>query len=113
MGRRASLLGRPTRRVGVHHTRGSLPLSHLGEATKVPETTSATNSLWLATAPTTHYPRLDRDVETDVAVVGGGIAGLTAALLLKQSGLRVAVLEARRVASGVTGCTTAKVSALQ
>jgi glycine/D-amino acid oxidase-like deaminating enzyme/nitrite reductase/ring-hydroxylating ferredoxin subunit len=48
-----------------------------------------------------------------VAVLGGGIAGLTAALLLKREGASVAVLEAARVGSGVTGCTTAKVSALQ
>jgi glycine/D-amino acid oxidase-like deaminating enzyme/nitrite reductase/ring-hydroxylating ferredoxin subunit len=34
-------------------------------------------------------------------------------LLLKRDGARVAVLEARRVGSGVTGCTTAKVTALQ
>jgi glycine/D-amino acid oxidase-like deaminating enzyme/nitrite reductase/ring-hydroxylating ferredoxin subunit len=41
------------------------------------------------------------------------VAGLTAAALLKRQGARVAVLEAARVGSGVTGCTTAKVSALQ
>jgi len=79
----------------------------------VPTTTSATQSLWLATAPDTSYPPLERDLATDVAVVGGGVAGLTTALLLKRAGLRVAVLEADRVGSGVTGCTTAKVSALQ
>ena len=49
----------------------------------------------------------------DVAVLGGGITGLTTALLLKRDGVRVAVVEAARVGSGVTGCTTAKVSALQ
>ena len=79
----------------------------------MPSTTSATQSLWLATAPATAYPALEGPLETDVAVVGGGIAGLTTALLLKRAGLRVAVLEAARVGSGVTGCTTAKVSALQ
>jgi glycine/D-amino acid oxidase-like deaminating enzyme/nitrite reductase/ring-hydroxylating ferredoxin subunit len=76
-------------------------------------TTSADQSLWLATAPLTDYGRLQSDVETDVAVLGGGITGLTTALLLKRDGARVVVLEGRRIGSGVTGCTTAKVTALQ
>ncbi len=77
------------------------------------DTTSAAESLWLDTAPPTDYPALAREIEVDVAIIGGGIAGLTVALLLKRDGARVAVLEAGRVATGVTGCTTAKVSALQ
>src|SRR4051794_27660800 len=77
------------------------------------QTTSATESLWLASAPPTSYPTLPGDLEVDVAVLGGGIAGLTAALLLKRQGARVAVIEAEHVGRGVTGCTTAKVSALQ
>ena len=46
----------------------------------------------------------------DVAVLGGGITGLTAAVLLKRLGKTVAVIEARRIAEGVTGHTTAKVT---
>jgi glycine/D-amino acid oxidase-like deaminating enzyme/nitrite reductase/ring-hydroxylating ferredoxin subunit len=76
-------------------------------------TTTAAQSLWLQTAPTTDYPALAGDLDVDVAILGGGIAGLTTALMLKREGARVAVLEARRVGSGVTGNTTAKVSALQ
>jgi glycine/D-amino acid oxidase-like deaminating enzyme/nitrite reductase/ring-hydroxylating ferredoxin subunit len=76
-------------------------------------TTSAAHSLWLSTVAPSDYPPLAEAVEVDVAVIGGGIAGLTTALLLKRDGARVAVLDAARVGSGVTGCTTAKVSALQ
>jgi glycine/D-amino acid oxidase-like deaminating enzyme/nitrite reductase/ring-hydroxylating ferredoxin subunit len=76
-------------------------------------TTSATESLWLDVEPGAAYPELRGGLEVDVAVAGGGIAGLTAALLLKREGARVAVLEAARIGTGVTGCTTAKVSALQ
>src|SRR5919202_592762 len=76
-------------------------------------TTSAAHSLWLEDEPPAPRPPLARDIEVDVAVIGGGIAGITTALLLKRDGARVAVVEAAQVAGGVTGCNTAKVSALQ
>ena len=69
-------------------------------------------SLWVATAGTTGYPQLVADVEVDVAVIGGGVAGLTAALALKRAGQTVAVIEAARVGTGVTGHTTGKVTSL-
>ncbi|WP_457950242.1 FAD-dependent oxidoreductase [Pseudarthrobacter sp. alpha12b] len=69
-------------------------------------------SLWLATASATDFPELSGTVEVDVAVIGGGMAGLTAALALKRSGRSVAVLEAGRIGTGVTGHTTGKVTSL-
>lgn len=67
-------------------------------------------SYWIDSTPATSYPSLDGPVSVDVAIVGGGIVGLTAAYLLKQEGLRVAVIERRSIAMGVTGYTTAKVT---
>ena len=76
-------------------------------------TTSAAESLWLEDpAPPPRRAPLDGQ-RVDVAVIGGGITGATTALLLAREGVRVALIEARRVGSGVTGTTTAKVSALQ
>ena len=70
-------------------------------------------SYWMDTTPETAWPTLvDSDVQVDVAVIGGGIAGLTAASELKKRGLTVAVLEAGRIAASVTGYTTAKLTAL-
>ncbi|MEA2421279.1 MAG: hypothetical protein QOF55_378, partial [Thermoleophilaceae bacterium] len=51
-------------------------------------------SLWVDTAPETDYPVLKNGLHVDVAVLGGGIAGLTTALLLKRDGAKVAVGEA-------------------
>jgi glycine/D-amino acid oxidase-like deaminating enzyme/nitrite reductase/ring-hydroxylating ferredoxin subunit len=69
------------------------------------------SSVWIETAPSQPaFPRLDGDVRADVAVIGGGIVGVTTALLLAESGASVVLLEADRLGHGVTGHTTAKVS---
>lgn len=62
------------------------------------------HSYYAATAPRTQgHPPLASDVDCDVAVVGGGLAGLTAALELAESGHRVVLLEAREVGWGASG----------
>jgi glycine/D-amino acid oxidase-like deaminating enzyme/nitrite reductase/ring-hydroxylating ferredoxin subunit len=79
----------------------------------VPSTTTRAQSLWLDEQPTTRYSPPGAVRAFDVLVLGGGITGLTTALLLARRGLHVAVVEADRVGSGATGNNTAKVSALQ
>ncbi|MGB9928858.1 MAG: FAD-dependent oxidoreductase [Methanosarcina sp.] len=68
-------------------------------------------SYWMATTPKSMYPPLSGDLRVDVAILGGGIVGITTAYLLKEAGVSsVAVIEADRIISGVTGHTTAKVT---
>jgi len=67
-------------------------------------------SIWIDTTPPTRYPELINFVKTDVAIIGGGIAGITAAYFLQKAGFKVAVVEAERIVAGTSGNTTAKVT---
>ena len=73
--------------------------------------TSKSESLWRGTHPAgPPASQLQRDVHADVAIVGGGITGLTAALLLARQGQRVVLLERDRIGSGETGNTTSHIT---
>ena len=65
----------------------------------------------METTPGTKYPELRGEVSADVAVVGGGMAGITAAYFLAEKGLKVVIVESGRIASGTSGNTTAKITA--
>lgn len=66
-----------------------------------------TISLWKhITTEAKSYPTLKEDIEVDVAIVGGGITGLTAALELIAAGKKVAVLESYSIGGGTTGFST-------
>jgi glycine/D-amino acid oxidase-like deaminating enzyme/nitrite reductase/ring-hydroxylating ferredoxin subunit len=67
-------------------------------------------SYWNATAPARAFPRLAGTLDVDIAVVGGGIVGVTTARMLKDRGLSVALVEARGVGEEVTGKSTAKIT---
>jgi len=66
-----------------------------------------TSPLWTEAPALGRFPRLAGDLTVDVAIVGAGITGVTAARLLKDAGLRVALVESRRVGQGETSKTTA------
>lgn len=63
-----------------------------------------TQSLWQATAVAgPKLSELKERIDVDVAVIGGGVTGLSAALHLRESGVRVAVLEAEDIGWGASG----------
>ena len=49
------------------------------------------------------YPKLQGDIEADICVVGGGFAGLSAAIELADRGYKVVVLEAHHIGFGASG----------
>ncbi|MDD5882800.1 MAG: FAD-dependent oxidoreductase [Firmicutes bacterium] len=67
-------------------------------------------SIWWESAQLPQYPQLEGDVSTDVLVIGGGMAGLLCAYQLKKAGVDCIVAERKRITSGVTGDTTAKLT---
>lgn len=67
-------------------------------------------SYWMAAASVTDYPALESDIETEIAIVGGGLIGITLAYLLKKEGVKVTLIDADRIGQGTTGHTTAKIT---
>ncbi|MGV3570486.1 MAG: FAD-dependent oxidoreductase [Ramlibacter sp.] len=65
-----------------------------------------TLSVWRATAAPTGFAMLAEDLTTDVLVIGGGITGVTLALLLAEQGRQVVLLESGEIGSGATGNST-------
>jgi glycine/D-amino acid oxidase-like deaminating enzyme/nitrite reductase/ring-hydroxylating ferredoxin subunit len=72
-------------------------------------TTAGTHiSYWLdSTIKNVRHLSLKEDLETDVVIVGGGLAGLSTAYCLTQAGKKVVVVEDGFIGSGETGRTTA------
>ncbi|MCK6545309.1 FAD-dependent oxidoreductase [Myxococcota bacterium] len=76
----------------------------------VEPTSGTTHSPWMATAQTPALRPLDGELETDVCVIGAGIAGMTTAYLLVREGRRVTVLDHGAIGGGETSRTTAHLS---
>jgi glycine/D-amino acid oxidase-like deaminating enzyme len=56
------------------------------------------------------FPQLERDLHTDVLIIGGGLAGLLCAWNLTRAGVDCALIEQHRIMGGVSGRTTAKLT---
>lgn len=68
------------------------------------------SSYWVDSTPKTNFSSLSKDMQTDVLIIGGGITGIATAYMLSNSGLNITLVEADRLAMGVTANTTAKIT---
>jgi glycine/D-amino acid oxidase-like deaminating enzyme/nitrite reductase/ring-hydroxylating ferredoxin subunit len=71
-----------------------------------------TQSVWKVSDEKRSFPSLETNISVDVAIVGGGITGITTAYLLSKAGKKVVVLEAREIANGATGYSTGNLYAM-
>lgn len=66
----------------------------------------AKKAVWPESKKAKKFGLLPGDIEVDVAIVGGGITGISTAYYLSRAGKKVAVLEAFQVGKGTTGSST-------
>nr|WP_316625051.1 FAD-dependent oxidoreductase [uncultured Ruminococcus sp.] len=67
-------------------------------------------SVWKDTAQLPRLPQLNKDIHTDVLIIGGGIAGILTAYFLHQAGVKYVLVEKNTICSGTTQNTTAKIT---
>lgn len=75
-----------------------------GEATI---TSGARESFWVSTTSPILFSPLNKNITVDVAIIGGGIAGMSVAYFLSRQGKKVAVVDDGAIGSGESGRTTA------
>ncbi len=70
-------------------------------------------SIWLNEVKREEEQSLKEDIEVDVLIIGGGITGVSCAYQLKNSPLKICLVERNRIGLGVTSKTTGKLNYLQ
>ncbi|MBQ7907648.1 MAG: FAD-dependent oxidoreductase [Clostridia bacterium] len=69
------------------------------------------NSIWKMSSVLPKFPVLDKDLETDVLIIGGGLCGILCAHMLQKAGVDYALLESDKICGKTTENTTAKITA--
>lgn len=67
-------------------------------------------SLWNDNIERPEFPSLEKDIKTDVLIIGGGIVGLLTAYFLQEIGVPYVLAEKGKICGGTTGNTTAKIT---
>lgn len=68
------------------------------------------NSYWVETTIKPKFPKLEKNINTDVCIIGAGITGIMTAYMLLNKGLKITLIDKGEICSGVTENTTAKIT---
>lgn len=68
------------------------------------------NSYWVESSTRPTFPKLDKDIDTDVCIIGAGITGIMSAYMLLNKGLKITLIDKGEICDGVTQNTTAKIT---
>ncbi len=68
------------------------------------------NSVWVESGKSVKFDPLEKNIKTDVLIIGGGMAGILCAHMLKAAGVDFVLVEAKELCSGITKNTTAKIT---
>lgn len=70
-------------------------------------------SLWSKYIKNNNKNEIDKFSKIDVLIIGGGLSGISTAFELKDSNLKVCLIESNKIGSGTTSLTTGKLTYLQ
>ena len=68
------------------------------------------DSIWIENVVRPAFPTMPGSLKTDVLIIGGGMAGLLCAHMLKKAGVDCILVEAKKICDGTTCGTTAKIT---
>ena len=68
------------------------------------------NSIWTENIEAPHFQKLNKNIKTDVLIIGGGMCGLLCGYMLKKANIDYVLVEADRICGGITKNTTAKLT---
>lgn len=68
------------------------------------------SSVWSYESKPVKFRKLKNDIDTDILIIGGGIAGILCAYFLQQKNADYVLVEADRICKGITANTTAKIT---
>ena len=67
-------------------------------------------SIWNNDIEKREFGSLEKDIKTDVLIIGGGMCGILCAYMLKEAGVDCVLAEADKICAGITNGTTAKIT---